>query len=87
MLCSNGVGDKWKWWFHLGDDGDLFGDFGDDGDFDLGGDDDLVGDLGGDGDLVDDLDGDGDSGKCFMNNLADTSLNGRDCPKAPKIQT
>ena len=69
MLCSNGVGDKWKWWFHLGDDGDLFGD------------------LGGDGDLVDDLSSDGDSGKCFMNNLADTSLNGRDCPKAPKIQT
>ena len=77
MLCSNGVGDKWKWWFHLGDDGDLFGDFGDDGDFDLGD----------DGDLVDDLSSDGDSGKCFMNNLADTSLNGRDCPKAPKIQT
>ena len=69
MLDSNGVGDKWKWWFHLGDDGDLFGD------------------LGGDGDLVDDLSSDGDSGKCFMNNLADTSLNGRDCPKAPKIQT
>ena len=69
MLYSNGVGDKWKWWFHLGDDGDLFGD------------------LGGDGDLVDDLSSDGDSGKCFMNNLADTSLNGRDCPKAPKIQT
>ena len=68
MLYSNGVGDKWKWWFHLGDDGDLFGD------------------LGGDGDLVD-LSSDGDSGKCFMNNLADTSLNGRDCPKAPKIQT
>ena len=69
MLYSNGVGDKWKWWFHLGDDGDLFGD------------------LGGDGDLVDDLSSDGDSGKCFMNYLADTSLNGRDCPKAPKIQT
>ena len=69
MLYSNGVGDKWKWWFHLGDEGHLFGD------------------LGGDGDLVDDLGGDGDSGKCFMNNLADTSLNGRDCPKAPKIQT
>ena len=79
MLYSNGVGDKWKWWFHLGDDSDLFGD--------LGGDGDLVDDLSSDGDFVGDLGGDGDSSKCFLNNLADTSLNGRDCPKAPKIQT
>ena len=33
------------------------------------------------------LGGDGDSGKCFLNNLADTSLNGRECPKTPKIPT
>ena len=27
--------------------------------------------------------GDGDSSKCFLNNLVDTRLNGRECPPTP----